>query len=113
MDRDQLKALIRTEPTLAATFAEVDAEYEAVAENFHALGARRSELRRHLDEIAQAKEQLKALSPLPPSPPLLPAEEEASADEPAGEESAGEETDATDPAGEGETSDNGEQEPAE
>lgn len=107
MDRDELKELIRTEPTLAATFAQVDAEYEQVAEHFHALGSRRRELRQQLDKIDQVKlalAQLAAAETPAPEPPQ--GEQGATGEEGAGDAETGP------GSGEGETSETGEQEPA-
>jgi peptidoglycan hydrolase CwlO-like protein len=67
MDRDQLKELIRTEPTIAATFASVDDNYQRVVANAEALGKRRDELRSQLDAIEAAKAELAKQSAAPPA----------------------------------------------
>lgn len=54
-ERDELKALIRQEPTIAATFAEVDAAYDSVRPHYEAVQKRRLELSNLLGAIAQAK----------------------------------------------------------
>lgn len=58
MDREALKELIRSEPGLAATFVEIDAEFTAVESHYNALKLRRDELRLQLDRIADAKSHI-------------------------------------------------------
>lgn len=60
MTTDDLKTLIRTEPTVANTFASVDSDFQAAQAHADALGKRHAELRQQLDAIADAKAQLAA-----------------------------------------------------
>lgn len=64
MDREELKALIRTEPTKRATLAEV--EPECLAAELHAatLRAKCDSLHGDLEDIEAAKRELAAI-PLP------------------------------------------------
>lgn len=57
-DTEKLKALIRTEPTLAGTLAEVERDYQIAKSRFDALDAKRTELTGQLKEIEQAKRKL-------------------------------------------------------
>lgn len=59
--RDELKAVIREEPGIQATLADVDAEFEQAFASVTALQEKRSELQAKLHAIAEAKEQLAAL----------------------------------------------------
>ena len=58
---EELKELIRTEPTIAATFADIEAEHTAASEHTKTLANKRKEARLKLDAIAAAKEEVKKL----------------------------------------------------
>lgn len=60
MTRDELKAIVRTAPTVEATYAEVDAEYQQTASHLAALSQRREELSGKLTKIATAKAELES-----------------------------------------------------
>jgi len=57
-ERDELKQLVRQEPTIAATFAEVDAEFQSAKSHIDSIYKRRQELRGTLDAIEAAKQKL-------------------------------------------------------
>ena len=52
------KELIRTEPTIRATFEEIDAEFAVAEQHYLALRERRNELADKLAEIAEARASL-------------------------------------------------------
>lgn len=58
MTIDELKELIRTEPTIRDTFEAVEAEHTAAAEHTRSLADKRAELLRQLKAIDAAKTQL-------------------------------------------------------
>lgn len=55
MNRDQLKELIRTEPTIASTLEAIEADYSATMRHAEAVGKRRAELLTRVGEINKAK----------------------------------------------------------
>ena len=61
MYRDELKALIRTEPTKRDTFATVEPECLAAEAHAASLRAKCDSLRLDLEEIEQAKQKLAAM----------------------------------------------------
>lgn len=63
-ERDALKSLIRQEPTLAATFAEVDVEYAKAKAYLTSIEARHIGLSDQLAAIEAAKQQLSAAYPV-------------------------------------------------
>lgn len=63
MDRDELKALIRTEPTKRDTLAEVESECLAAEAHAASLRAKCDSLALDLEEIEDAKLQLAAMAP--------------------------------------------------
>lgn len=58
----QLKALVRTEPTLRATFESLEPEYQEANRHALSLGVRRDELVRDLGDIEEAKAELVKLA---------------------------------------------------
>jgi hypothetical protein len=66
MTKDEAKALIRTAPTVEATFAEVDAEFQAALSHFQALKVRHDGLQGQLTAIAVAKAELQSTGELAP-----------------------------------------------
>jgi hypothetical protein len=63
MDRDELRALIRTEPTKRATLAEVEPECVAAESHAASLRAKCDSLAADLEEIEDAKVKLASMSP--------------------------------------------------
>lgn len=59
---EQLKELIREEPTVAATFATVDAEHTEAAAHTKTLADARRPLQQKLEKIEEAKAELAKLS---------------------------------------------------
>lgn len=76
-EREELKALIRTEPTLRATFASVDADFKKASTYVASLTKSRDEVLHQLELIEQARA---ALAEATGEPTLLetPAEETTS-----------------------------------
>ena len=60
MNRDELKALIRTEPSLQETFDTINAEYVPAVAHANSLELRLNELQLQLDAIAEAKREVAA-----------------------------------------------------
>lgn len=110
MNKNELKELIRTEPTIRSTFDAVGAQLVQIKascetpvsllRDLQAVQARHDELQASLDAIEDAKKQLAALVAEESAPTPAPSEVTATEGEPAGD------TPADDPeaASEGETS---------
>ncbi len=65
---DELKQLIRTAPTIKATFAEINGEYERKISEINALTPRRNELQSQLTAIACAEAELESTGEPVPDP---------------------------------------------
>lgn len=57
-ERENLKSLIRTEPTIRSTLADLEPELQAAGVHFSAIQKRVSEIRERLAEIDAAKTQI-------------------------------------------------------
>lgn len=63
MDREQLKTIIRNAPTIEATFAEVDAEFQKLTQAFTPLKNRRDALLGQITQIEVARAELGEAAP--------------------------------------------------
>lgn len=64
-EREELRSLVREEPTIAATFAAIDAEVSAAVAHAESLGKRRAELLAKLSQIGAAKRKLASVASSP------------------------------------------------
>lgn len=81
MTREELKALVRTEPSLASTFATIDAEFCSAMTHACALFKRRAELSEQLAAIEAAKKELASMPAEPEAEPAAETEDPPEWDE--------------------------------
>ena len=62
-EREELRALVREEPTVSATFETLDVEFSAAVAHAESLGKRRAELLSKLGQINSAKQELADAAP--------------------------------------------------
>lgn len=65
---DELKKLVRTSPTVEATFAEIDGEYQRKVSELNALKPRRDALQSQLTAISAAKAEIESTGEPVPDP---------------------------------------------
>lgn len=65
--RQRLREILRTAPTIQATFADLDEEFQSTRLHFQSLEERRNALLGQLAEIASAKAEMESTGAAPPA----------------------------------------------